>query len=458
MDELLKFFIKNEKNEGNILFNYFKIRISLVEKNMMRFINSSAKSEGFLQKIIINNNIYLDDNLRNEYFKSLLLNLRRSNYYHHVMKYITIDRFKANEFIEKYNEKKVPDIQLNETIFGQLYHLYENAKGKEFLLDKRQRLFEVNLRGERAIDQGGPYQEIISCICIELQSDYIELFIKTPNNKNDLGDLKDKYIVNPDSNKINQKKAYEFIGKIMGLAISTGDTINLNLHPIILKSLLENRIEFEEYETIDCTFFKLINDLEEALKNKDLAQYDLNFVIKNSNKTDVELIENGEKTKVTLENLDKFIIMAKSTRMNETNTQIEYIKNGLYSVIDKNILQILSYKQLEEMICGKAIFDIIGFKKNTECQIDDKIIKWFWEWLENCKEEDKFKYLKFVSGRSRLPSSDYKHSINRINEKNRLPVSHTCSFALDLPEYDSKKILIEKMEYAIQNIVNITDS
>ena len=80
--------------------------------------------------------------------------------------------------------------------------------------------------------------------------------------------------------------------------------------------------------------------------------------------------------------------------------------------------------------------------------------------MKNCKEEDKFKYLKFVSGRSRLPKLNYTHSITVINfkDKNQLPVAHTCSSALDLPNYESKKILCEKMQYAIENIGNITDS
>ena len=158
--------------------------------------------------------------------------------------------------------------------------------------------------------------------------------------------------------------------------------------------------------------------------------------------------------------MENYINLAQSKRLEEINNQINYIKKGLYSAIGKNILQILNWKQLEEMICGEPLFDIKDFMKHTEyinCDIKDKIIQWFWEWLENCKEKDKFKYLKFVSGRSRLPKSDYKHKINVFNEKDKLPVSHTCFSKLDLPKYDSKDIFHEKIKYVIDNVTSIID-
>ena len=187
---------------------------------------------------------------------------------------------------------------------------------------------------------------------------------------------------------------------------------------------------------------------------------DLNFAIKNSNGKDIELINNGQEINVTLENVENYIKLAKTKRLEELNIQIESIKNGIFSVIVKNVLKFLDYKQLENMVCGEAKFDIEDFKNNTESNNEEEIIKWFWEWLESCKDEDKFKYLKFVSGRARLPKSGYTHKIVIIQTENnlQLPVAHTCFSQLDLPRYKTKEILCEKMKYAIENITNITDS
>ena len=160
----------------------------------------------------------------------------------------------------------------------------------------------------------------------------------------------------------------------------------------------------------------------------------------------------------------RIIYVVKITRLNEIKNQIECIKNGLFSAISKNIIQILTWKQLEEMVCGKNKLDIKEFKAHTVYEGYDgkeEIINWFWEWLEQSEESVKFKYLKFVSGRTRLPKSgfgfEYRHAISKINQENSFPRSSTWFFTLKLPIYTSKNILIEKMEYVIKNCIDISD-
>ena len=124
----------------------------------------------------------------------------------------------------------------------------------------------------------------------------------------------------------------------------------------------------------------------------------------------------------------------------------------------------LNWAQLEELICGKIKFDINDFKEHTKYEgfeADDDIIKWFWDWFENTNENNRMKYLKFVSGRSRLPKSGlgfkYTHIISKDfgDVKNKYPTSTTCFFKLKLPFYDNKEIFVEKMQYAIINCVEI---
>lgn len=157
-------------------------------------------------------------------------------------------------------------------------------------------------------------------------------------------------------------------------------------------------------------------------------------------------------------------MICKEKRIKEFNNQIYYIKKGFYSVISNDILQVLNWTQLEELVCGKIIFDIDDFKDHTKYEgfdINDEIIKWFWEWFEQTDENNRFKYLKFVSGRSRLPKSGlgfkYRHIISKAfrENKNNYPTSTTCFFKLNLPIYDNKEIFIDKMQYAIINCTEI---
>ena len=457
--------------ESESIYNYLKTRIMIIENNIMQYCYANMRSQykQFLQKIIGNNISYLTNELRINKFNDLLSEIRRSN---GEIKTINVDRFKAKakSFYDKYNEshKKISDFELDETIFGQVFHAMENVDSKEYFLKKDKRLFIVCLQGEHASDQGGPYHEVISNICDELQSDYIDLLIKTPNNKSGQDILSDKYILNPKSNRKIHNNAYEFLGKLMASSISTGEALDLNLHPIIWKCLLGNEINIYDYESIDYYFYKLIIfDLENILQKQDsitLDSMDLYFSIKNSNESDIELKPNGRNIKVNLSNLKEFIELSKEKRINEFKNQMEFLKKGFYSVISIDILQVLNWTQLEELVCGINKLDINDFKEHTEYEgfePQDDNIKWFWEWFGETSEINRIKYLKFVSGRSRLPKTGlgfkYKHLISRSfgGNKNSFPKAATCFFKLNLPIYDNKEILVEKITYAIINCAEI---
>ena len=481
---------KGSKPELESIFNYLTTKMKYITAEIFKYCATNEISEykQFLQKVIGNNISYLNAQLRLDRFDELFskLNRKRGGDYD-----IDVDRFKANKFYDKFNEdpkNKVPDIELNQTIFGQVFQKLNDVRGENFLLQKDKRLFVVNLKNEYASDSGGPYHEVISGMCQELQSDYLNMFIKTPNNKNDMGLLRDKYIPNPDAKRKIYEKGYEFLGKMMASSIASNEVLDLNLHPILWQGLLGNEITFYDYENIDITFFSLINNLEEELKQakeneekkdeskenittqspinlfnekdneKFKEKYNLNFVIKNSNGGDIILKPNGEKISVTLDNLNEYITLSKKMRTSEFETQIEFIKKGFNSVIPSSIIQPLYWRQLEEMVCGKATLDIRSFRDNTryeDFKKDDEVIKWFWEWLEKCSEHEQSLYLKFVSGRTRLPKDKnfhYTHIIkkNYYND-NSFPHSATCFFTLKLPAYKNRETLEKKMNYAILN-------
>ena len=307
---------KNLKTKPELqgIFNYLNTKAKFIASDLFKYCETNEKSESkqFLQKAIGNNILYLNTQLRLDKFNELFSKLPR--------KYgsgsrVEVDRFKANTFYDKFNEnpkERIPDLELNQTIFGQVFQKFGKREGKEFLIKKNERLFIVNLQNEYASDSGGPYHEVISQMCQELQSEYLNMFIKTPNNKHDIGLLRDKYIPNPDAKRKIYEDAYEFLGKLMASSIASGEALDLNLHPIVWIALLGNEITFHDYENIDYTFFSLINNLEKEEKNENISnkdinknqiieedkenfeeKYNLNLIIKNSNESDVELKPEG---------------------------------------------------------------------------------------------------------------------------------------------------------------------
>jgi hypothetical protein len=84
------------------------------------------------------------------------------------------------------------------------------------------------------------------------------------------------------------------------------------------------------------------------------------------------------------------------------------------------------------------------------------LIKYFWQTLESFTQEERQMFLRFVWGRSRLPisESDWSQQFTiqplRAGDES-LPISHTCFFSIDLPNYSSFEVCKAKLSYAIYN-------
>lgn len=104
---------------------------------------------------------------------------------------ITIDRPMA----ARHRDKGEIDVKGQFSIYGQLYRIFNQKANSNYR--NPERIFKVNYRGEGSIDAGGPYNEVMSNICEELQSNYLKLFVKTPNNANNLGEHRDCWTINP---------------------------------------------------------------------------------------------------------------------------------------------------------------------------------------------------------------------------------------------------------------------
>jgi len=134
------------------------------------------------------------------------------------------------------------------------------------------------------------------------------------------------------------------------------------------------------------------------------------------------------------------------------------------AVVPSDYLNLFSWKQVEILVCGAANIDIEILKVNTDyegCSATDAHILLFWEALTEMIPKERTLFLKFVWGRSKLPSGrDWRHmKITRYNPpgvvNNYLPVSHTCFFTIDLPAYTNKETMKNKLLYAVTHCTDI---
>jgi hypothetical protein len=175
--------------------------------------------------------------------------------------------------------------------------------------------------------------------------------------------------------------------------------------------------------------------------------------------TEVELCPGGRKRKVTLENLEEYLELLIKERLSRFDTQMKYIKEGINLIIPESILFFMTWQDVDMRATGAKTVDIDTLKSITiydSCKVDSPVVEMFWKVFATLNEEQRSKYLKFVWGRSRLPVSleglNRKHCIEyfKSRAKDSLPISHTCFFRIDLPDYTSEEILKRRLLYAIE--------
>jgi hypothetical protein len=159
----------------------------------------------------------------------------------HQLFQLKLDHFKAQALEQRHGGMDV-DRHFRRTIFGQSVqqlhlhkHKNENKYGDpdrdphRFHIAPSQRAWKCIFAGLYADDFGGPYNETIDKMCAELQSPQLSnLFIACPNQRENIGKNRNHFIPNPSATGPLELSCFEFVGRLMGLAIRSGNLLNLD--------------------------------------------------------------------------------------------------------------------------------------------------------------------------------------------------------------------------------------
>jgi len=411
-----------------------------------------------------------------------------------------VDRFRCKSRDE-------PDYLMFTECMKQLH----SFKPETFRLEAHSKAWKCQFANEHATDAGGPYRESIEWMSSEVMTNrnQLDLFRLCPNGKNDRGQNRDKYVPSPNKCSHLDETMYIFLGKLMGLAMRTKELLPLNIAPVIWKRICDRRIAVSDILSSDSSAFSIFEHLEPFIKmlddhreeieryfsldgghdssavssgsasertNKEieevLAQIEIfnslmvrtrsKFQGKSSDGDTYPLIPNGELIPITHRNVRHYKTAFINFRLREYDFACDAIRRGLATVIPIHILNVLSWKKVEELICGQAQIDVKLFKQMTtysNCSLSDRSVQIFWDVVKHkMSNSERSKLLQFVWGRSRLPANkqdfDKKMSILLLDHSggdpnDYLPVSHTCFFQLDLPKYTDANIMYNKLVYAI---------
>ena len=414
---------KEKNNDNKMEFTLF---------DYMWLFNTSAKNE------IIR--LFNSRKQRSEFFKAFQGRRREGNNLNHRLNVLDFI-LNANKFSLQLN------IRRDHLIEDTLNELAKNSKNLQSEL-------KVKFVGEQGVDQGGVRKEFFILVIRQIFDPNYGMF--NYNQKTRL------YWFNHFSFEPMIK--YELIGTIFGLAIYNNTILDVKLPISIYKKLLGIKPTFEDLKECDNELYKNLQYIINQDNPKLQEELDSNFTVvddKFGEKIVVPLKPGGENIMIDNFNKSEYVELYIDWFFNKSIKEyFSAFEKGFYKVFNRNLTKILTPQELELIICGTQILDFHELKLACVYEEFDKnseTIKYFWEILFDFNEEEKKKFLSFVTGCDRAPIDGLGYLpitvTNGGSDLNQLPTAHTCFNNLILPDYKNK----EKLKKALLTAINYSE-
>jgi hypothetical protein len=258
---------------------------------------------------------------------------------------VIISRSRASKFADRGE----CDLEGRWSIFGQMFRALHGYPPSSWR--RSGQLWKILFAGERGQDAGGLYRECWAAVCQELMSKSVPLLVPCPNGKSIVGSNRETWILNPDSTSSEQMQMFEFLGKLMGIAVRTEIFMEVTLAPIVWKAILDETITIEDYRGIDSLSVSFIEKLRrEKSKERFIAYYeslDLCFSTTSLGGSNVELHCGGESSPVTWENREIFCEELLQYRLSELSQVASAVRTGLSTQIPAIMLKLMRWDELE---------------------------------------------------------------------------------------------------------------
>ena len=319
---------------------------------------------------------------------------------------------------------------------------------------------KINFIGEVSYDAGGIEREWFTILFQNLEGEKLNLFHISDSQEF-------SYIINPFLKNTNKNLEYfNFIGKLIGKALLDNITINICFNKLIYKLILEEEITFDDLVFIDTPLYNSLKNLKNTNINNlndlnlyyTIEQNDINGQIHTFN-----LIKNGNE--IPIKTIDDYIKKRIDFMISQIEIFCKEIRNSLYKLIPKEILEKMTSDELELIINGKPFIDIEEWKSFTQYReplnSNSQIIIWFWEIMSNLNQNQLSNFLQFSTGTARVPIGGFaelesnRGNISRftiveipfVNGCKNYIKAHTCFNRIELPNFPRKDLMKDAIEF-----------
>jgi hypothetical protein len=279
----------------------------------------------------------------------------------------------------------------------------------------------------------GPFRQALAEISSSLTVEAIEgdsvssgdvatlppILIPSPNARSQTGDDRNKMVLNPALLSRGELSLVQcrILGQLLGIAVRSKCCLNLDLSPVIWKGLLELPLQPSDLSSFDFTaarslkFVDPSNDL--PFSEEEFDEY-LGYLtwttVLSDGVTQVELLPGGAQRRVAFAQRHEYAQRAIHARLHESSLLIACIREGLLSVLPRQCLHLLSWRELELRVCGRPTVDLAVLERHTVYSggytRQSPIIQHFWQVLHEFSAKELADFLQFCWARSRLPADE----------------------------------------------------
>lgn len=320
--------------------------------------------------------------------------------------------------------------------------------------------------GEAGIDAGGLAREWFELVTEEVFDPDMGLWQTSATNQMCMQINPASEISCPEDHLIY----FRFIGRVMGKAMFDRQLVKGHMVKHIYKHMLGWPVMFNDLKDLDEEYYNSLKGLKDMGSDVEYVMADFTVTEETLGvKRVVDLVPGGEAIDVTEDNLPEYVEACLRYRLlGRYEAQLNELLLGFFDVIPEPLLTIFDFQELELLMCGMPNIEMDDWLLHTEYSGEydregpnHEVCGWFWEIVRDYDHELKARLLQFVTGTSGVPARGFsslqgndgnvrKFTIHGVSlETCMYPRSHTCFNRIDLPIYEDRADMEEKLKIAI---------
>nr|UVH33433.1 HERC7 [Carassius auratus] len=255
-----------------------------------------------------------------------------------------------------------------------------------------------------------------------------------------------------------EKEKYFLFGTLCGLAFNNNSVVNLPFPLALFKKLLNVKPSLEDLIEFSPVLGKSLRYILDY--SDDVKEMNMNFTI-SWDGTEVELDPAEPGKIVTNYNRTEFVDKYVDYILNKSVEEVfEEFKRGFFKACHRFLVEMLEPEELRGVLVGNEEYDWDILKQNTTYEglfyAEHPTIILFWEVFDELTPNEKKAFLLFLTGFEKVPILGMSAVKMRVRPlfsftQDHLPEALTCHALLELPIYQSKKILRAKVIEAINH-------